>query len=112
LLDPYIMLDDDTVNGLLKHFHEALTGAGFFADVSSRSGDVADHRVFADFANFRKAFLEAGLQRVMQALGAYCFLSRVKGIAEFSGHIPAGEARLRWLIRETGETWKAVLPGE
>jgi hypothetical protein len=47
----------------------------------------------------------------MQALGAYCFLSRVKGIAAFAEHIPAGEARLRWLIRETGSKWAGVLPG-
>jgi hypothetical protein len=47
---------------------------------------------------------------VMQALGAYCFLSRVKKIHAFAEHIPAGEARLRWLIRETGSEWEAVLP--
>jgi hypothetical protein len=38
----------------------------------------------------------------MQALGAYCFLSRVKGITAFAQHIPAGERRLKWLLWQAG----------
>lgn len=112
LLDPYVMLGDDEVEGLLAHFHGTLTGAGFFAGPAARSGEDARRAVrgLSDFPGFRTEFLEAGLQRVMQALGAYCFLSREKGLTEFAGHIPAGEARLRWLVRETGEAWKAILP--
>jgi hypothetical protein len=65
-----------------------------------------------EFADFREAFLLAGLQRVMQALGAYCFLSRVKGITAFAQHIPAGERRLKWLLRQAGKReWEAILPG-
>lgn len=90
LLDPYVLLSDVEIADLLEHFR---------ARVSAE----------ADPAAFRTAFLEAGLQRVMQALGAYCFLSRVKGISSFAEHIPAGEARLRWLIRETGKDWKGIL---
>jgi aminoglycoside/choline kinase family phosphotransferase len=91
LLDPYVMLADAEIDGLLRHFHALLENP-------------------PPFRAFELAFLEAGLQRVMQALGAYCFLSRVKGIAEFAGHIPAGEARLRWLLRKTETEWAAVLP--
>ena len=92
LLDPYVMLSDAEIEDLLGHFQGLPGNTG-------------------PFEGFRAAFLEAGMQRVMQALGAYCFLSRVKGIAEFAGHIPAGEARLRGLIRLSGrEEWKAVLP--
>ncbi len=91
LLDPYVMLADDEIEGLLRGFHAARGGG-------------------TGFSAFRTAFLEAGLQRVMQALGAYCFLSRVKGLAAFADHIPAGEERLRWLVRETGGDWKALLP--
>lgn len=91
LLDPYVGLSDAEIDGLLRYFHEVQEDA-------------------PDFDVFRASFLEAGLQRVMQALGAYCFLSRVKGIAEFAGHIPAGEERLRWLVRETGGEWEGILP--
>lgn len=91
LLDPYVLLDDGEIEELLNRFH----------------GNMEDAPAFA---RFRGAFLEAGLQRVMQALGAYCFLSRVKGMVEFATHIPAGEIRLRWLIRETGREWRGVLP--
>ena len=33
-----------------------------------------------------EAFIHASLQRVMQAMGAYCFLSKVKGIQKFATH--------------------------
>lgn len=93
LLDPYVMLSDAEIEALLRHLHSKLPAS-------------------PDFADFRRNFLHAGLQRVMQALGAYCFLSRVKGIASFAEHIRPGEERLRWLLRETGEDrWNAVLPG-
>jgi N-acetylmuramate 1-kinase len=101
LLDPYVMLADEEIDLLLRHYHTALTDAGH--------GSRAKLASFLAYESFRIAFLEAGLQRVMQALGAYSFLSRVKGIAEFAGHIPAGEARLRWLVRETGGEWGGVL---
>jgi len=92
LLDPYVLLSEDEVEALLRHFHGRLRNP-------------------PSFESLRAHFLEAGMQRIMQALGAYCFLSRVKGIAEFAGHIPAGEARLRGLIRASGrEEWKTILP--
>jgi aminoglycoside/choline kinase family phosphotransferase len=100
LLDPYVMLPDDAIDALLRHLHAKTAGA--FSGIAGFPGS---------FADYRQAFLEAGLQRVMQALGAYCFLSKTKGIASFAEHIPAGEARLRWLVRETGATWAGVLPG-
>ena len=99
LLDPYVMLADAEIEALLRHLFDKTGGAFSGADGSP-----------ATFAGFRAAFLEAGLQRVMQALGAYCFLSRVKGLAAFAEHIPAGEARLRWLIRETGGAWAGIIP--
>jgi aminoglycoside/choline kinase family phosphotransferase len=92
LLDPYVRLSDAEIDALLRYFHEVQEDA-------------------PDYESFRQGFLEAGLQRVMQALGAYCFLSRVKGIAEFAGHIPAGEERLRWLVRELGDpAFEGILP--
>jgi aminoglycoside/choline kinase family phosphotransferase len=109
ILDPYVMLEDTEVEMLLRHYHKVLGVKGFFADTASRGG-MDDRRVFAEYPTFRSGFVEAGLQRIMQALGAYCFLSREKGIVEFATHIPAGETRLRWLIRETGGTWAGVLP--
>ncbi len=98
LLDPYVMLSDAEIDELLRYAHGKVAGA--FSGVDGFP---------ADFAGYRRAFLEAGLQRVMQALGAYCFLSRTKGIASFAAHIPAGEERLRWLVRETGGEWEGIL---
>jgi aminoglycoside/choline kinase family phosphotransferase len=92
LLDPYVMLSDSEIDGLLRYFH-----------VKSLS--------HLDYSGFRAAFLQAGLQRVMQALGAYCFLSRVRGIAAFAEHIPAGEKRLKGLLRAAGKReWELIIP--
>jgi aminoglycoside/choline kinase family phosphotransferase len=92
LLDPYVMLSGAEIDELLRYFHKGSPS-------------------LLDFTPFREAFLQAGLQRVMQALGAYCFLSRVKGIASFAEHIPAGEKRLWWLLREFGrKDWESILP--
>jgi len=114
LLDPYVALEDAEIDALLTHFHDTLTGAGYFVDPSAADGETAHRarpaREWDAYPAFRTAFLEAGLQRVMQALGAYCFLSRTKGIAAFAAYIPAGEARLRWLIRETNTAWSRILP--
>jgi len=47
----------------------------------------------------------------MQALGAYCFLSRVKGLPQFRAYIDPGEKRLAWIVERSG--WpdlKLVLP--
>jgi len=51
----------------------------------------------------RAMVLAAGLQRVMQALGAYGFLGHVKGKKEFLDHIPAGLAVLREILGGLGE---------
>ncbi|MDX2474620.1 MAG: phosphotransferase [Candidatus Krumholzibacteria bacterium] len=45
----------------------------------------------------------AGLQRVMQALGAYGFLGHVKGKAEFLVHIPAALRNLHQLLTELAQ---------
>ncbi|NLO23239.1 MAG: phosphotransferase [Fibrobacter sp.] len=45
-----------------------------------------------------RSFLEASLQRLMQALGAYCFLTNVKGKTQFETYIKVGEKRLLELL--------------
>ncbi len=44
------------------------------------------------------SFLEASLQRVMQAIGAYCFLSKEKQIESFEQFIEPGVAQLKALL--------------
>jgi aminoglycoside/choline kinase family phosphotransferase len=50
---------------------------------------------------FRESLIPCRLQRHMQALGAYGFLSQVKGKKYFLKHIPEA---LRLLKEETAET--------
>ena len=51
-------------------------------------------------AQFREIFGLCGVQRLMQALGAYGFLGLVKGNKAFLNHIPAAMASLRSLVSE------------
>jgi len=95
LLDPYVALDTGLRAELMDRF--AAASAGSFS-----TGDV------------RAMALAAGLQRIMQALGAYGFLGHVKGKRPFLDHIPAGLAALREILGELGgesEVANRWLPG-
>jgi aminoglycoside/choline kinase family phosphotransferase len=83
LLDPYVALDAGLRAELLERFTTAYAG-------SFSTGDI------------RAMAMAAGLQRVMQALGAYGFLGHVKGKRSFLDHIPAGLDALRQILRELG----------
>jgi hypothetical protein len=56
-----------------------------------------------------KRFLEASLQRLMQALGAYCNLSRNKGIPSFARHISPGVKRLKCVLEASSLPLERVL---
>ena len=64
-------------------------------------------------AQFREIFRLCGIQRLMQALGAYGFLGLVKGNKTFLNHIPAAMTSLRSLAGEIDElgSLRAVLDG-
>ncbi|HEX7516844.1 MAG TPA: phosphotransferase [Chthoniobacterales bacterium] len=64
-------------------------------------------------AQFREIFRLCGIQRLMQALGAYGFLGLVKGNKTFLNHIPAAITSLRSLVGEIDElgSLRAVLDG-
>ena len=57
-----------------------------------------------------EAFIHASLQRVMQAMGAYCFLSKVKKIEKFEQYIEPGKRQLRILFDEFKKMAKATSP--
>ncbi len=92
LLDPYTMLPDADIDELLRYYHAKSLNPLSFEDM------------------FRQ-FLLAASQRVMQALGAYCFLSRHKGLPQFRAYIDPGEKRLAWILdRLDWAELKTVLP--
>ncbi|MDF1825961.1 MAG: phosphotransferase [Verrucomicrobiales bacterium] len=55
-----------------------------------------------DFHDFSQQLARCATQRLMQALGAYGFLSEVKGKREFLQHIPTAQARLKSISRSEG----------
>lgn len=83
LWDPYVRLDDNIRNRLLEYYIERIERA-------------------ADYRFNRNAFIESlllcRLQRHMQALGAYGFLSFTKGKKYFLKHIPEGFRLLKECI--------------
>ena len=80
LQDPYMMLPGKIIKQLFTLWHSA--------------NPLLKDTPFDDaWENFRVA----SLQRVMQALGAYCFLSKKKGIKSFEQYIEPGAKRLKEL---------------
>ena len=71
LADPYVDFSDSERDELLSFYYG-----------QSKWG--------LDWTTFQNTFWEASAQRLMQALGAYGFLSVNKGLKTFLEHIPAG----------------------
>jgi aminoglycoside/choline kinase family phosphotransferase/NDP-sugar pyrophosphorylase family protein len=90
LWDPYCRLDDGLRERLLAYY------------ITLRK---EEEKTFSE-DDFRKTVLPCRLQRHMQALGAYAFLSRAKGKSYFLKHVPEG---LR-LLREDCATAKDRFP--
>jgi NDP-sugar pyrophosphorylase family protein/aminoglycoside/choline kinase family phosphotransferase len=74
LWDPYSPLNDDMREQLLKYYIEKIKKSGIFFTES----------------NFKEILLPCRLQRHMQALGAYGFLSKIKGKNYFLKYVPEG----------------------
>jgi len=87
LCDPYVQFSDAERDELLS----------FYYGLSEQD---------LDWDTFRQCFWEASAQRLMQALGAYGFLGRKKGLTAFLEHIPSG---LRNLLQAA--THVPSLPG-
>jgi len=75
LCDPYVEFSDSEREELLAFYYSS-SGGG------------------SSWLHFSKAFWEASAQRLMQALGAYGFLAKKKGLSAFLQHVPPGLSRL------------------
>ncbi len=83
LFDPYVSLSDSEREAMLESYGEKRTALNQSLPV-----------------DFRGTFRLCGIQRLMQALGAYGFLGLVKGNKAFLNHIPAAMKSLRALVDE------------
>jgi aminoglycoside/choline kinase family phosphotransferase len=88
--DPYARIDDGMRERLLGYYLQAIKTAS--KDFEERT--------------FLETLIPCRLQRHMQALGAYAFLSQVKGKRYFLRHVPAA---LR-LLSEEAELVRADYP--
>lgn len=92
LWDPYYRLEDTLRDRLIEYYIQCMKQA-----LNSFSE-----------ADFRKSLLPCRLQRHMQALGAYGFLSREKGKTYFLKHIPQAVAYLKQETALAKETYPVL----
>lgn len=88
LKDAYVVLPENVRESLLTFYLEKLHQKGV---------EVEDRR------HFSEVFILTGLQRNMQALGAFSYLSLVKGKGWFKQYIPAGIVYLRAALNKRSD---------
>ncbi len=81
LYDPYVKLSAEERNELVDYYREQQSGGGALPD-----------------EEFIATLRLCGMQRLMQALGAYGFLGLVKEHPAFLAHIPGALASLRQIL--------------
>lgn len=86
IYDPYSEFTETETEDLLE----------FYFGLKRAAGDVESREVY------ERRLTQCAMQRLMQALGAYGFLSEVKGKKEFLAHIPTAKRRLGELARKEG----------
>jgi aminoglycoside/choline kinase family phosphotransferase len=129
LWDPYYRLEDHVRERLLDYyiderkklyadkmgnannlpsppFNSPLTKGGYRGVKKDEGGLPNNKDILFDETQFRTSLLTCRLQRHMQALGAYGFLSKIKGKKYFMKHIPEG---LR-LLKEDASLTKDKYP--
>ena len=93
LWDPYVSLPLDLVKDFFEYWRFQYKGAKIYTREDAW-----------------ESFVHASLQRLMQAMGAFCFLSKVKGIQKFEQYIEPGKKQLRTLFAEFRKIAKATDP--
>lgn len=86
LKDSYMVLEDELREELIDYYLNTL---------------IKEWKIKVSPEKFRRTFLYAGLQRNMQALGAFAFLTLVRGKSQFMQYIPAGVRYLKLALKET-----------
>lgn len=84
LWDPYIEMPQDARLPLIERYLD---------EFESLSKPI-------DRGGFRANLELLAISRLMQALGAFCFLSDIKGKPKFRAHIPTAETRLKSLLEK------------
>ena len=86
IYDPYSEFTAEETNDLIAYYFSLKKDAG---DMETRG-------------EFEKRLTQCAMQRLMQALGAFGFLSEVMGKTEFLAHIPTAKRRLLELAQKDG----------
>jgi len=81
LFDPYVNLDEDFIQDMFVYYCRRI-----------RIGEPVVH--------VETRFYLCGIQRLMQALGAFCFLGLVKGKTDFLSYISPAEQKMNSILRK------------
>ena len=79
LFDPYVDLDENFINDMFAYYCRKM-----------RTGEPSVH--------LETRFLLCAIQRLMQALGAFCFLGLVKGKTDFLSYISPAEKKMNGIF--------------
>jgi len=96
LFDPYTGLCEPDRRILVEHYLQALERE--VDEIPAGPVKEKGRRAVEDFARYFEGF---AVMRLLQALGAYGFLSRVKGKRWFLKYIPTALAHLHALVRDS-----------
>jgi len=96
LCDPYVSFSSSERDELLSFYY------GLWSSDCSILNKVHELQRNLDWDTFRNIFWEASAQRLMQALGAYGFLSLKKGLKVFLEYIPNGLHNLHFAASQVG----------
>lgn len=93
LWDPYVGLSLEEVKDFFEYWRTSFRGTKTYTQEDAW-----------------EAFIHASLQRVMQAMGAYCKLSKVNGIQKFEQYIEPGKKQLKVIFGEFKKFAKVTSP--
>lgn len=99
--DPYVKLPGDLQEFLISYYYRKLKASGACEILKLAENDIDKCQDFYS--------VTAGLQRVMQALGAYAFLSLKKGKMAYLQYVPFALPALKELVKKFNEL--SVSPG-
>ncbi|MBN1569709.1 MAG: aminoglycoside phosphotransferase family protein [Acidobacteria bacterium] len=84
LCDPYVGFADNERTDLLSFYYRL-------------------SQTEMDWGNFQRAFWDASVERLLQALGCYGYLGLTKGLRAYLTHVPAGFRNLRLAAENAGD---------
>lgn len=86
LMDPYVALDQDLRQSLIDYYFEHAKS------------------LFNHYESFMRIYDRAVIQRLMQAMGAFCYLAYEKGKHYFLDYLPRAEEQMKFAFKKINQS--------